>query len=168
MGLQVRAAQDVQQFKAWHLLYSETGNYPPARYSAPRSSLPLFLVSVVNDWEEQRDKENGRAMGKREREREFAHRPWLPPTCLCFHQKQPWLSWESLTDSSLYASLLCDSYHTTEASLLCSSSPSYSEGWKYKFPHCIQTWVCHSPHVWRRNENHQNETRKKEKDNQME
>ncbi len=72
---------------------------------------------------------------------------------------------ESLTDSSLCASLLCDSYHTTEASVLCSSSPSYSEGWKYIFPHCIQTWVCHSPHVWRRNENHQNEIHNK-KDNQ--
>lgn len=106
-------------------------------------------------------------MGTRgkEGEREFAHRPRLPRTCLCFLQKQPLLSWESLTDSSLYASLLCDSYHTTEASVLCSSSPSYSEGWKYIFPHCIQTWVCHSPHVWRRNENHQNKTHKK-KDNQ--
>lgn len=86
----------------------------------------------------------------------------LPQTSLCFQQRQLRLSWESLTDSSLYASLLYDSYHTTEALVLCSSSPSYSRGKKNTFlPFCIQTRVCHSPHVWRRNENHQNEIKKR-------
>lgn len=85
---------------------------------------------MVKGWVQQRDKENERV---KQRDR-VCHRAWLSPTCLCFHQRQPGLSWENLTDSSLYASLLCDSYHTTEVSALCSSSLSYSEGWKYIFP----------------------------------
>lgn len=91
---------------------------------------------------------------KRGGEREFAHGPGCLDQFFCFHQRQPRLSWETLTDSSLYASLLCDSYHTTETSALCSSAPSYSQGRKCIFPFCIQTRVCHSPHVWRRNANH--------------
>lgn len=94
---------------------------------------PLCHCFSPSWWTTERRRETKR-MGERSKEREFAHRPRLPPTCLCFHQRQPWLSWESLTDSSLYASLLCDSYHTTEASVPCSSSPSYSEGGKYIFP----------------------------------
>lgn len=49
----------------------------------------------------------------------------------------------------------------SRASALCSSTPSYSKPWKYIFPHCIQTSVCHSPHAWRRNENHRTETHTK-------
>ncbi len=128
----------------------------------------MILFAIVSsqrgEWLKEAERQGERG-SEAKKEREFANRPRLPRTCLCFLQKQPRLSWESLTDSSLCASLLCDSYHTTEASVLCSSSPSYSEGWKYIFPHCIQTWVCHSPHVWRRNENHQNEIHNK-KDNQ--
>lgn len=119
---------------------------------------PIVSASMVNVWELQRHKETGSQSG----ERQFAQRPCLLQTCLCFLQKLLWLSGESLTDSSLYASLLCDSYHTTESSVLRCSSPFYSEGRKYIFPHCRQTCVFHSLHVWRRNEYHRNEIHTKE------
>lgn len=67
-------------------------------------------------------------------------RPWTPSAskktpCLCFLQRRRRrLSWESLTDSSLYASLLCDSYHTTESSALASSSPFLFRGMKIHIP----------------------------------
>lgn len=142
----------------WHLLYLEMANNSPAWNSTTRFPSPLFQPAWRTPRELQRHKETGSQRG----ERQFAQRPCLPQTCLCFLQKPLWLSGESLTDSSLYASLLCDSYHTTESSVLRCSSPFYSEGWKYIFPHCGQTRVFHSLHVWRRNEYHLNEIHTKE------
>lgn len=132
----------MQQFKGTQMTSAVLGNRELSSCSLFCTMIPfaIVLVSVVNDWEKQRDKRTG----EQGWERQFVHKPQLPRTCLCFHPKQPQLSWESLTDSSLHASLLCDSYHTTEASVLCSSSPSYSEEWKYIFSRCIQTWVPHT------------------------
>lgn len=81
-------------------------------------------------WMTERSKDAVR-MGVPSKER-VCRQTQMPPTCLCF---QPWLSWETLTDSSLYTSLLCDSYHTTGAPLLRCSSPLYSVGEKIHIPH---------------------------------
>lgn len=156
MGLQVRAAQDatVQGNTNDICCTRKQGIILPARYSAPRS--PFAIVSS-------RRGEWLREAGRQRERQSLPTDPGCFEPAFVFFRRSHRLSWESLTDSSLYASLLCDSYHTTEASVLGSSSPSYSEGWKYIFPHCIQTRVCHSPHVWRRNENHQNEIHKKKR-----
>lgn len=148
-----RTGQNSSKEHKWHLLYLEMGNNAPTWNSTTKIPFPIVSASMRNVWELQRHKETGRQGG----ERQFAQRPCLLQTRLCFLQKLLWFSGESLTDSFLYASLLCDSYHTTESSVLCCSSSFYSEGWKYIFPHCRQTCVFHSLHVWRRNEYHLNE-----------
>lgn len=137
MGLQVRAAQDA----------TVQGNTNDICCTRKRGIILLLCIPHCDplshcsrqcgEW--LRGAGRQRERQREAKERQFVHRPGLSPTRLCFHHKQPLISWGSLTDSSVYVSLLCDSYHTTEA-----SSPSYSERLKYIFICCIQTWVPHT------------------------
>lgn len=123
----------MQQFKRTQMTSAVLGNRELSSCLVFRAAVLLAIVS------RRRSRWLRKAARQRERESE-AKRRFLPtdPTAsnlpLFSSEAALALSWEGLTDSSLCANLLCDSYHTTETSVLCSSSPSYSEEWKYIFP----------------------------------
>lgn len=117
-------------------------------------TIPLIIVSSQRgEWlrEAQRQRE---CMS--EAKREFARRAdGLEPAFVFFRGRSdsPGRVWRTALCLPVYYVI-----PITQRKLRCSAPHlfSHSEGAKYIFTFCIQTWVCYSPHVWRRNENHQN------------
>lgn len=126
-----------------------TGNYPPAWYSVLQSYSSLFLVNALDDWEEQKPKENGWAK-KKEREREtVCTQTQMPPTCLCFGAPgSPGRLWRTALCILVYYVI-----PITQREPQCSAAHRLriQREENTNSPICIQTQVCHSQHVWGRN-----------------
>lgn len=138
MGLQVRAAQDATVQRNTNDICCTWKRGIILPLGIPHRDLRRHCFSTVR--RTRREEPGHKEDGGTEAARQQSFLP-MDPVCfkkktfLCFLQRlQRRLSWESLTDSSLYASLLCDSYHTTESSALASSSPFLFRGMKIHIP----------------------------------